>query len=97
MIVKIREDDYTLVYDVWTLVIFERITNRAFEGKTITDWATLAYASILSGNRDMTLSMDEFFREDPSILNTIVDWLKKQFEISKQLRDEESDDASKKK
>lgn len=58
--VRIDSVDYVLAYNIRAMILFEKIADKPFEIKTLTDWAILAYACILSANLDFSFGFDEF-------------------------------------
>lgn len=67
--------EYTIKYTIRALFIFEQITNKSFEIKSLLDSYILMYAMLLANNKDC-LSWEEFLDcvdENPNILNEMED------------------------
>ena len=60
MILTINNKDYTIKYTIRALFIFEQITGKAFEIKTVLDNYLFLYSLILANNQDNPLTWDEF-------------------------------------
>lgn len=60
MKITINGKDYKVKYTIRALFIFEQITGRTFEIKTILDNHLFFYSMILANNPDIPLDWDEF-------------------------------------
>lgn len=60
MIVKLNDREITLKRTMRSYMLFESITGKAFSPKTITDIITYFYAVVLSSDKDVEVSFDEF-------------------------------------
>lgn len=60
MKITINGKDYKVKYTIRALFIFEQITGRTFEIKTILDNHLFFYSMILANNPDTPLDWDEF-------------------------------------
>lgn len=60
MTLTINNKDYTIKYTIRALFIFEQITGKAFEIKTVLDNYLFLYSLILANNQDNPLTWDEF-------------------------------------
>ncbi len=97
MIVKINGKEYTLKYNVRTLILFERMADKPFSVEGLTEWAMLAYAAILSGTPDADVELEDFLELTPDELNEVISWLMKQMKVDGQMLEQKDDDGSKKK
>lgn len=77
--IKINNKEYKVKYTIRALFIFEQITGKAFEIKTLLDNYIFFYSMILANNPDDVLDWNVFIDaldSDPSIfkqLNTLVE------------------------
>lgn len=77
--ITINGTDYKVKYTIRALFIFEQITGKAFEIKTLLDNYIFFYSMILANNPDNVLDWNEFIDaldSDPSIykqLNQLVE------------------------
>lgn len=77
--INIKGTDYKVKYTIRALFIFEQITGKAFEIKTLLDNYIFFYSMILANNPDNVLDWNEFIDaldSDPSIykqLNQLVE------------------------
>lgn len=60
MTLTINNKDYKVKYTIRALFIFEQITGKPFEMKTLLDNYVLFYSMILANNPDDILSWDDF-------------------------------------
>ena len=94
----IKGQDYKLKYTLRALFIYEQITGKAFELKTITDEYLFFYCILTANNPDMRLTFDELIDaidEDMSIMLEFQNLLKKELE-KQQLFITNNTDAKKK-
>lgn len=97
--IKINNKEYKVKYTIRALFIFEQITGKAFEVKTLLDNYIFFYSMILANNPDDVLDWNVFIDaldSDPSIfkqLNTLVENEQKKQQI---LVDDSDDTALKK-
>ena len=94
----IKGQDYKLKYTLRALFIYEQITGKAFELKTITDEYLFFYCIFMANNPDSSLTFDELIDaidEDMSIMLEFQNLLKKELE-KQQLFITNNTDAKKK-
>lgn len=94
----IKGQDYKLKYTLRALFIYEQITGKAFELKTITDEYLFFYCILMANNPDSSLTFDELIDaidEDMSIMLEFQNLLKKELE-KQQLFITNNTDAKKK-
>ena len=94
----IKGQDYKLKYTFRALFIYEQITGKAFELKTITDEYLFFYCVLMSNNPDSPLTFGELIEaidEDMGIMVEFQNFLKKELE-KQQLFITNNTDAKKK-
>lgn len=72
--ITINGKEYKIKYTIRALFIFEQITNKAFEIKTLLDNYVFFYSIILANNEDNVLDWNDFIEaldNDPTIFNQI--------------------------
>ena len=97
--IKINGKDYKVKYTVRSLFIFEQITGKSFEIKTLLDNYVFFYSMLLACNADDVLSWDGFIDaldEDPTILKQMNDVIEEQQKQSKVFNQEDGDGEVKK-
>lgn len=78
MKVRIKELEVELRYSMRSLFQYENITGASFNPKTLQDFCTFFYCVVMSSNRDLDLTFDEFIDfldEDPSKMSEFAEWL----------------------
>ena len=73
--ITLRGSDYTMKVGMKAIVVFEAITEKAFEIKTQTDILAYIYASILAGTPEPNLGFDDMldaFDDDPEALKKAI-------------------------
>lgn len=94
----IKGQDYKLKYTLRALFIYEQITGKAFELKTITDEYLFFYCVLMANNPDSPLTFEELIEaidEDMGIMVEFQNFLKKELE-KQQLFITNNTDAKKK-
>lgn len=79
----IKGQDYKLKYTLRALFIYEQITGKAFELKTITDEYLFFYCVLMANNPDSPLTFEELIEaidEDMGIMVEFQNFLKKELE-----------------
>ena len=77
-IITINGVDYTLKPGMKAIIIFEKLTDKAFSIKTTTDIITYIYSAMLAGTPGMKLGFDELldaFDENPTLMQQCTDLL----------------------
>ena len=81
MKVTIKEQEITLKYSLRSLFLYERKTGQSFNPKTLQDFAMFFYCVLVSSNKDLTISFDEFIDEvldpQPELMSEFAEWLGK--------------------
>lgn len=100
--VKINQKEYNIKYSLRALFIFETITQKPFELKSLLDNYVLYYSMLLASNKDCDLKWDEFIDAldaDPTILTNIEETVTEKNEMDKLFEEEgeETDSGDKKK
>lgn len=93
MTITIRQTEITLKYSMRSLFQYENITGQSFNPKTLQDFCTFFYCVVMSSNRDLDLTFDEFIDfldEDPSKMNEFAEWLSRVMQKSSFLSGGES-------
>lgn len=79
MKVTIKEQEVKLRYSMRALFQYESITGQSFNPKTLQDFCTFFYCVLVSSNKDLTITFDEFIDEvidpQPEMLNQFASWL----------------------
>lgn len=73
--IKLQGSDYTMKVGMKAIVVFEALTEKAFEIKTQTDVLAYIYAAILAGTPGTKLGFDEMldaFDDDPKALEAAI-------------------------
>ena len=94
----IKGQNYKLKYTLRALFIYEQITGKAFELKTITDEYLFFYCVLLANNPDSSLTFEELIEsidEDMSIMLEFQNFLKNVL-LNLQLFNTNNADAKKK-
>ena len=80
---KIKGQDYKLKYTLRALFIYEQITGKVFELKTVTDEYLFFYCILAANNPDMQLTFDELIDaidENMGIMLEFQNFLKKELD-----------------
>ena len=79
MKVTIKEQEVTLRYSMRALFQYENITGQSFNPKTLQDFCTFFYCVLVSSNKDLDLTFDDFIDEvidpNPQVMNCFAEWL----------------------
>ena len=79
MKVTIKQQEVELRYSMRALFQYENITNQSFSPKTLQDFCTFFYCVVMSSNRDLDLTFDEFIDEvidpQPELMGLFAEWL----------------------
>jgi len=96
--IKINGKDYNIKYTIRSLFIFEQITGKSFEIKTLLDNYVFFYSMLLACNTDDVLTWDEFIDaldEDPTILKQMNDVVEEQQKQSKVFNQDDNGEVKK--
>ena len=79
MTISIRQKEIICKYSMRALFQYENITGQSFNPKTLQDFCTFFYCVVMSSNRDLDLTFDEFIDEvidpQPELMNQFAEWL----------------------
>lgn len=78
MKIQIKNTEITLKYSFRSLIIYEQITGKSFEPKSLGDIIIYFYSSVLGSAKDFTITYDEFLDwldENPSAITDFSKWL----------------------
>ena len=99
-IITINNKDYKVKYTLRALFIFEQITKKTFEVKTLLDNYVFFYSLILANNPDNILEWNDFIDaldNDPNIFKQINDLVNSSMKIEDLIGGDETDKDSQKK
>ena len=99
MEITIKDKAYKLKYTLRALFIFEQITGKMFDIKTLTDEYVYFYCLIMANNKDANLTFDEFIDaidEDPTLMNKYKDFMDSEMKKQKQINSKEESNSKKK-
>lgn len=101
MILTIKKKKYKVKYTLRALFIFEQITKKPFEIKSLLDNYIFFYSMIIANNPDDIIEWDDFIDaldNDKNLINQLNNFLRDQEKQSNVLSDETTkDDSGKKK
>ena len=82
--------NYKLSYTNRALMIFESLTDKPFEIKSLTDQYIFFYSVILANNKDIKLTFDEFvdLLDEEDNLKYLTDWLQEEIKFKSQFNTE---------
>lgn len=96
-IINIKNKEYKVKQTLRALFIFEQITGRPFEIKTMLDNYIFFYSVILANNPDNILDWDDFIDaldENPNLLNDFTELNQKQNKVDALFNSEEGEKKS---
>ena len=99
-IITIYNKDYKVKYTLRALFIFEQITKKTFEVKTLLDNYVFFYSLILANNPDNILEWNDFIDamdNDPNIFKQINDLVNSSMKIEDLIGGDETDKDGQKK
>ena len=100
MIITIKNKQYKVKYTIRALFIFEQITKKTFEVKTLLDNYVFFYSLILANNPDNILEWNDFIDaldNDPNIFKQINDLVNSSMKIEDLIGGDETDKDGQKK
>ncbi len=81
MTITIRQKQVELRYSMRSLFMYENITGASFNPKSLQDFCTFFYCVLVSSNKDLDLTFDDFIDEvidpNPQVMNEFAEWLGK--------------------
>ena len=78
MKITYKGKDYELKYSYRAMMLFENITKKSFNTKTITDFIVFFYSIILSQAKDEVIDFNEFtdwLEDNHDVFDDFVKWL----------------------
>lgn len=99
-IITINNKDYKVKYTLRALFIFEQITKKTFEVKTLLDNYVFFYSLILANNPDDILEWNDFIDaldNDPKIFKQINDLVNSSMKVEDLIGGDETDKDGQKK
>lgn len=99
MTITINKVKYKVKYTIRALFIFEQITGKAFEIKTLLDNYVFFYSLILANNPDNTILWDDFvdaLDNDKKLINQLNKFLQEQEQKNNVFNSEDIEGDSKK-
>lgn len=99
-IITINNKDYKVKYTLRALFIFEQITKKTFEVKTLLDNYVFFYSLILANNPDNILEWNDFIDaldNDPNIFKQINDLVNSSMKVEDLIGGDETDKDGQKK
>lgn len=96
-IINIKNKEYKVKQTLRALFIFEQITGRPFEIKTMLDNYIFFYSVILANNPDNILDWDDFIDaldENPNLLNDFTELNQEQNKVDALFNSEEGEKKS---
>lgn len=100
MKITINNHDVELKKSFRSYVIYESITDKIFNPKTMSDIITYFYSVVLSSDKDINLTFDEFIDwldENENALNDFEQWLTKINEVDSQFQSKKKEKKTKEK
>lgn len=86
MKITIKDKEIELKQTLRSLIMYENLTEKAFEPKTFQDILTFLYCIVLTSSKDYTLiTFDEFIDyidENHQVLSDMTKWLNDEFSIN---------------
>lgn len=78
MILKIKDREVKLKYSMRALILYENIQNKSFQPSSTTDVLVYMFCVILSSDKELNLTFDEFLDivdDNPKIMVDFSTWL----------------------
>lgn len=100
MKITIKDEELTLKYTIRAIFIFEKITDKAFELRTISDFYVYLYSLILASNPDTQITFNDLVDkcdEDPSFIANFRTWIDEENKKQGQFFSKNTDDSDSKK
>lgn len=88
MTITIKDKEFQLKYSFRALMIYENITKKSFNPKTVTDMVVFFYSIVLASNKGCELLFDDFLDwidENPEKVNDFSNWLTDVFTQQQQI------------
>lgn len=78
MKVQIKDQEITLKFTFRSMMMFENVTGNSLDPKTLTDIITYFYCVVLSSERNVDLSFEDFIDwvdDNPNCIKEFTQWL----------------------
>lgn len=98
MKIKIQGKDVELKRSLRSMIFYESLAGKPFEPKQLVDIITYFYSVVMSSERTLTITLDEFvdlLDENPQLLIDFSTWLAKVFELESQIKAAKEDEKKK--
>lgn len=98
MDITINGQNLEVKYSIRAMIVFEKLADKPFELKGVTDWYFFMYSCLLAGNSEITLdflSFIDWVEENPKEEKKMSDYLTSVMKVDNQLM-EETEGAKKK-
>lgn len=100
MKIKIQDKEIELKKSFRSYVIYESITDKIFNPKTMSDIITYFYSVVLASDKDINLTFDEFIDwldENENALNDFEQWLTEISKVDSQFQSKKKEKKTKEK
>lgn len=100
MILKIKDREVKLKYSMRALMLYENIQNKSFAPESTTDVLVYMFCVILSSDKELDLTFDEFLDivdENPKIMVDFSNWLTSEINKDDTLSPQQEEEEEKKK
>lgn len=100
MKIKIQDKEIELKKTFRSYVIYESITDKIFNPKTMSDIITYFYSVVLASDKDINLTFDEFIDwldENEDALNDFEQWLTEISKVDSQFQSKKKEKKTKEK
>ena len=98
MNIKIQGKDVELKRSLRSMIFYESLAGKPFEPKQLVDIITYFYSVVMSSERTLTITLDEFvdlLDENPQLLIDFSTWLAKVFALESQIKEVKEDEKKK--
>ncbi len=93
MEITINNQAYTIKYTLRAIFLFEKISDKVFELKSLLDHYIFFYSLLLASNKDkFNLTFDEFIEQcdnEPELFNSYLKFITNHYNIQEQLSNNE--------
>lgn len=98
MNINIQGKDVELKRSLRSMIFYESLAGKPFEPKQLVDIITYFYSVVMSSERTLTITLDEFvdlLDENPQLLIDFSTWLAKVFALESQIKEVKEDEKKK--
>ena len=98
MNINIQGKDVELKRSLRSMIFYESLAGKPFEPKQLVDIITYFYSVVMSSERTLTITLDEFvdlLDENPQLLIDFSTWLAHVFALESQLKEVKEDEKKK--